>query len=179
MKLVEKGNFDVQTEIGQMNEIGQLGRTFNMMVGQIKNLMGEIISTQENKRKSELQLLQAQINPHFLYNTLDSIIWMAEQKNSEDVVLMTSALAKLFRASITKDKELVPVRVEIDHITNYMLIQKMRYTEQMDYTIEVSESILPYKSLKFYCSHLSRMQFTMGSATSPENGFIAIRGRNG
>lgn len=176
MKLVEKGNFDVQTEIEQMNEIGQLGRTFNIMVGQIKNLMGEIISTQENKRKSELQLLQAQINPHFLYNTLDSIIWMAEQKKSEDVVLMTSALAKLFRASITKDKELVPVRVEIDHITNYMLIQKMRYTEQMDYTIEVSESILPYKSLKILLQPFVENAIYHGIRNSPENGFIAIRG---
>ena len=159
-----------------MNEIGQLGRTFNIMVGQIKNLMGEIISTQENKRKSELQLLQAQINPHFLYNTLDSIIWMAEQKKSEDVVLMTSALAKLFRASITKDKELVPVRVEIDHITNYMLIQKMRYTEQMDYTIEVSESILPYKSLKILLQPFVENAIYHGIRNSPENGFIAIRG---
>jgi two-component system, sensor histidine kinase YesM len=177
MKQVEKGNFDIQSQIGQMNEIGQLGRTFNMMVSRIKNLMQEIIQTQENKRKSELQLLQAQINPHFLYNTLDSIVWMAEQKRHEEVVLMTSALSKLFRASITKDQEFIPIRVEIEHITNYLLIQKMRYHEQLDYIIDISDGILSYKTLKILLQPFVENAIYHGIRNRREAGMVTIRGR--
>lgn len=179
MKQVEKGNFNIQTEIRQMDEIGQLGRSFNLMVSRTKFLMEETIQNQENKRKSELLLLQSQINPHFLYNTLDSIVWMAEQKQHEEVVLMTSALAKLFRASITKDQELVPIRVEIEHITNYLLIQKMRYNEELNYVIDIDESIHLYKTLKILLQpfvenaiyHGIRNMYGMG------DGLITIRGR--
>lgn len=176
MKMVERGNFAIQTEIGQMNEIGQLGRTFNLMVSRIRDLMQEIIRTQENRRKSELALLQAQINPHFLYNTLDSIVWMAEQKQHEEVVRMTSALAKLFRASIAKDQELVPIRVEADHITNYLLIQKMRYQDKLDYTIEFEEAILPYKTLKILLQPFVENAIYHGIRNKPDIGLIAIRG---
>lgn len=176
MRMVEKGNFDVKTEIGQMNEIGQLGRTFNMMVGQIKNLMQEIIETQENKRKGELQLLQAQINPHFLYNTLDSIIWMAEQQKHEEVVLMTSALAKLFRASITKDQEIVPIRVEIEHIANYLLIQKMRYADKLNYELAFADEILPYRTLKILLQPFVENAIYHGIRNKPEPGTVTIRG---
>lgn len=179
MKLVEKGNFDIQTEIGQMNEIGQLGRSFNVMVSRTKTLMEETISNQETKRKSELLLLQSQINPHFLYNTLDSIVWMAEQKQHEEVVLMTSALAKLFRASITKDQELVPIRVEVEHITNYMLIQKMRYNDELDYEIDVDDAILGFKTLKILLQPFVENAIYHGLRRTygQENGMISIRGR--
>jgi two-component system sensor histidine kinase YesM len=179
MKQVEKGNFDIQTEIGEMNEIGQLGRSFNLMVSRTKFLMEEMIHNQENKRKSELLLLQSQINPHFLYNTLDSIVWMAEQKQHEEVVLMTSALAKLFRASITKDQELVPIRVEIEHITNYLLIQKMRYEEELDYVIDIDESILSYKTLKILLQPFVENAIYHGirNMYGIEDGRITIRGR--
>jgi two-component system sensor histidine kinase YesM len=179
MKLVEKGNFDIQTEIGQMNEIGQLGRSFNMMVSRIKTLMQEIIRNQESKRKSELLLLQSQINPHFLYNTLDSIVWMAEQKQHEEVVLMTSALAKLFRASITKDKELVPIQVEIEHITNYLLIQKMRYNNELDYILDIDEAILPFKTLKILLQPFIENAIYHGirNRYGSDDGVVTIRGR--
>ncbi|WP_036717587.1 cache domain-containing sensor histidine kinase [Paenibacillus harenae] len=179
MKQVEKGNFDIQTKIGQMNEIGQLGRSFNLMVSRTKFLMEETIRNQENKRKSELLLLQAQINPHFLYNTLDSIVWMAEQKQHEEVVLMTAALAKLFRASITKDQELVPIRVELEHITNYLLIQKMRYNEELRYEIDIDESILGYKTLKILLQPFVENAIYHGirNMYGIEDGRITIRGR--
>jgi two-component system sensor histidine kinase YesM len=179
MKQVEKGNFDIQTEIGQMNEIGQLGRSFNLMVSRTKFLMEETIHNQEYKRKSELLLLQSQINPHFLYNTLDSIVWMAEQKQHEEVVLMTSALAKLFRASITKDQELVPIRVEIEHITNYLLIQKMRYNEELEYELDIDESILSYKTLKILLQPIIENAIYHGirNKYGIEDGIIKIRGR--
>ncbi|TVX97372.1 cache domain-containing sensor histidine kinase [Cohnella terricola] len=179
MKQVEKGNFDIQTEIGQMNEIGQLGRSFNLMVSRTKFLMQEMIDNQESKRKSELLLLQSQINPHFLYNTLDSIVWMAEQKQHEEVVLMTAALAKLFRASITKDQELVPIRVEVEHITNYLLIQKMRYNDELDYIIDIDESILSFKTLKILLQPFVENAIYHGirKMYGRDDGMITIRGR--
>lgn len=148
MKQVELGNFHIQTSIEEDNEINQLGQSFNVMVNEIKHLMDETVKTSEQKRKTELLLLQAQINPHFLYNTLDSIIWMAEQEKHEEVVDMTSALAKMFRASITRDQELVSIRVEIEHIRHYLFIQKMRYREQLDYVFDIPSDILQYKTVK-------------------------------
>ncbi len=177
MKKVERGNFDVRTNIEPINEIGQLGRSFNLMTAQIKNLMQEAIDNQESKRKSELMLLQSQINPHFLYNTLDSIIWMGEQQKHEEVVRMTSALAKLFRASITKDKELVPIRVEVEHITNYLLIQKMRYDEQLEYEIDISPDIMHYKTLKILLQPFVENAIYHGVRNKPEPGKITVRGR--
>lgn len=179
MKQVENGNFNIQTEIKQMNEIGQLGRSFNLMVSRTKFLMEETIQNEENKRKSELLLLQSQINPHFLYNTLDSIVWMAEQKQHEQVVLMTSALAKLFRASITKDQELVPIRVEVEHITNYLLIQKMRYNNELNYIIDIDESIYSYKTLKILLQPVVENAIYHGirNMYGMEDGMITIRGR--
>ncbi|AZN38750.1 cache domain-containing sensor histidine kinase [Paenibacillus albus] len=176
MKAVERGNFDTQTTVREQNEIGQLGHTFNMMVGQIKRLMQEIIHTQENKRKSELQLLQSQINPHFLYNTLDSIVWMAEQKQHEQVVLMTSALAKLFRASIAKDTELVSIRVDAEHITNYLLIQKMRYESQLEYQIDFDRAIFPYKTLKILLQPFVENAIYHGLRNKPDKGTVTVRG---
>lgn len=148
MKQVELGNFHIQTSLEEDNEINQLGQSFNVMVNEIKHLMDETVQNSEQKRKTELLLLHAQINPHFLYNTLDSIIWMAEQEKHEEVVDMTSALAKMFRASITRDQELVSIRVEIEHIRHYLFIQKMRYREQLDYVFDIPSDILPYKTVK-------------------------------
>nr|WP_306220221.1 sensor histidine kinase [Cohnella sp. WQ 127256] len=148
MKEVEKGNFDIHVPVSKTVEIGRLARAFNIMVGKIKELMSQVVLDQEQKRKSEINALQAQINPHFLYNTLDSIVWMAESNKSKEVVLMTSALAKLFRASIGKGEELVAIRTEIEHITNYLMIQKMRYKNKLDYEIEISDTVLDYKTIK-------------------------------
>lgn len=148
MKEMEKGNFNIQVPVPTTIEIGRLARAFNIMVGKIKELMIQVVQDQELKRKNEISALQAQINPHFLYNTLDSIIWMAESKKTQEVVLMTSALAKLFRASISNGEELVTIETELEHITNYLKIQKMRYKNKLDYQIEISESIRQYKTIK-------------------------------
>ncbi|RKP57239.1 sensor histidine kinase [Cohnella endophytica] len=148
MKEVEKGNFDIHVMVPKSIEIGRLARAFNIMVGKIKELMSQVVHDQEQKRKSEINALQAQINPHFLYNTLDSIVWMAESNKSKEVVLMTSALAKLFRASISKGEELVSIRTEMEHIANYLMIQKMRYKNKLDYEIDIGDTVYDYKTIK-------------------------------
>ncbi|WP_409342889.1 sensor histidine kinase [Paenibacillus sp. MBLB4367] len=177
MKQVERGNFNIRADIEHENEIGQLSRAFNIMVSQTKELMERIISTEESKRKNELKVLQAQINPHFLYNTLDSIIWMAEGKKHEEVVLMTSALAKLFRSSINKDDELVPIRVEIDHITNYLLIQKMRYKDRLDYQIYIAPDIMPCKTIKIILQPFVENAIYHGIKNMEDAGLLTITGR--
>lgn len=148
MKEVEKGNFDIQVPVPKSIEVGLLARAFNMMVGKIKELMAQVVSDQEQKRKSEINALQAQIHPHFLYNTLDSIIWMAESNKPKEVVLMTSALAKLLRSSIGRGEELVSIRTEIEHIDSYLKIQQMRYRNKLDYRIEIAERVQEYPIIK-------------------------------
>jgi two-component system sensor histidine kinase YesM len=177
MKKVEKGNFDIKVNIENSNEIGELSKTFNIMIEKIKELMLQNNKEQELKRKNELKALQAQINPHFLYNTLDSIVWMAESKKSEEVVLMTSALAKLFRTSISKGEEVISINNEIEHIKNYLIIQKIRYKNKLDFEIDVDDEILHNKVLKIILQPLVENSIYHGIKNKDGIGIITIKGR--
>ena len=145
--LADEGHLTERAEVLNHNETGALSKSFNKMLDRIENLMGEVVNEQEEKRKYELQALQAQINPHFLYNTLDSIIWMAEAKNS-DVVPMTEALAKLFRISLNKGNEFIRIEDEMEHVRNYLVIQSMRYTDKFTYHIEIKDEVRYCKTIK-------------------------------
>ncbi|WP_426452572.1 sensor histidine kinase [Paenibacillus sp. S-38] len=176
MKEVERGNFDTQVDIESSNEIGHLSKRFNRMTIEIKELMRQNAREQELKRKSELQALQAQINPHFLYNTLDSIIWMAESKKSNEVVLMAASLAKLFRISISKGQEFITISNEIEHIENYLTIQKMRYKSKLDFEINVDKSILSYKVIKIILQPLVENSIYHGLRNKDSVGIVQITG---
>lgn len=177
MKEVEKGNFNIQVDIESSNEIGELSRAFNIMTAEIKNLIHQNMKEQELKRKSELKALQAQINPHFLYNTLDSIVWMAESKKSEEVVLMASSLAKLFRLSLSKGEEIITIGNEIEHIKSYLTIQKMRYRDKLDFEIDVDAGILQNKILKIILQPLVENAIYHGIKNKAEVGTVKIKGR--
>jgi two-component system sensor histidine kinase YesM len=177
MKEVEKGNFDIQVDIEGSNEIGQLSKRFNRMTGEIKELMVQNVNEQELKRKSEMKALQAQINPHFLYNTLDSIIWMAEGKKSEEVVVMVAALAKLFRLSISKGQEIITIANEIEHIKSYLTIQKMRYKDKLDFEIDVDEQILSNKVIKIILQPLVENSIYHGIKNNTSVGVVRITGK--
>ncbi|MFX3640766.1 MAG: cache domain-containing protein [Candidatus Pristimantibacillus sp.] len=177
MKQVEKGNFDIRIEIEAANEVGKLGRTFNLMLMKIKELMHQIRYEQEMKRISELKALQAQIQPHFLYNTLDSIIWMAEMDKVKEVVQMTSALSKLLRSSISSGDELIPISLELQHIDNYLTIQKMRYPRKFTYSIEVDPTILELKILKIVLQPLIENAIYHGIKHKADAGHIRITGK--
>jgi two-component system sensor histidine kinase YesM len=176
MKEVEKGNFDIKTNIQNSNEVGKLGKTFNLMTSKIKELIEQNTIEQELKRKSELKALQTQINPHFLYNTLDSIIWMAEDKKFDEVVLMTSSLAKLFRLSISSGDELITIFNEIEHIKSYLTIQKMRYLDKLDFEIDVDKDIMNYKVLKILLQPLVENSIYHGIKNKDGDGLIRITG---
>ncbi|GIP27076.1 histidine kinase [Paenibacillus sp. J23TS9] len=176
MKKAERGNFDVRVDIEGTHEIGKLARTFNLMISRIKELMNQIVQEQEMKRRSELKALQSQIQPHFLYNTLDSIIWMAESGKVDDVVEMTTALSRLLRSSISKGEELVPVSVELDHIRSYLTIQSRRYRKKFTYSIDVEDNILAAPILKLVLQPIVENAIYHGIKPNPDQGHIQILG---
>jgi two-component system sensor histidine kinase YesM len=176
MRAVEQGNFDILVDIHSSNEIGELGKDFNIMVGEIRGLLRRVTQEQEQKRKSELKALQMQINPHFLYNTLDSVIWMAEGGKQQEVIAMTSALARLFRLSISKGREIIDVASEIEHIKNYLTIQKIRYKDRLDYRIEVDEDIKQYRIVKIILQPLVENAIYHGIKNNSTTGTVVISG---
>ena len=148
VKKLESGNNDVEISISGSYEIQHLGKAIKSMVKQMHILMDNIIYEQEQKRKSELNALQAQINPHFLYNTLDSIVWMIENENYDGSIIMVTALARLFRISLSKGRNIISVRNEIEHVRNYLTIQNIRYKNKFTYDIQADENTLEMCSIK-------------------------------
>lgn len=139
MGRVQKGDFGVRADDTPPNEIGELAAGFNAMIGHNQRLMQRIIETEKGKRKAELDALQSQITPHFLYNTLDSIVWMSHYK-PQVAAAMADALAKLFRLMLGGGEDIVPLRQEFEHVTQYLKIQKMRYDSRFEYEIRLDEA---------------------------------------
>lgn len=137
MQQVERGDLSVRCDIEANNELGQLSDSFNHMIATTQELMDEKERVAEQKRISEWRALQAQIQPHFLYNTLDSIIWMSHAGKNEEVVEMTSALASLLRRSIGTGSDANTLAEEMDHVRSYLTIQKMRYNEKLTYELNM------------------------------------------
>lgn len=137
MKKVQDGDLSVQSHISSSSEIGQLSNTFNLMLERIWQLMNDVVAKEEQKRISEIKALQAQINPHFLYNTLETIIWLSASGENDKVAEVTSALAKLFRTSINKGTSLVSLKTEIDNIQSYLTIQQVRYKDKLSFSIDI------------------------------------------
>lgn len=177
MKSVETGNFNQVTfEVEYQNEIGHLTKSFQIMVTKIQNLIKQNMEEQETKRKSELRALQAQINPHFLYNTLDSIIWMAESGKNREVVQMTSSLSKLLRKSISNEKEIVTIESEIGYTKEYLTIQKMRYQDKLEYDISVAPEILQKTIVKLVLQPLVENAIYHGIKYEDRKGMLRITG---
>jgi len=171
---IDKGNLELIELTPRKDEIGDLTTSFNHMIERVQNLEEKIINDQEEKRKLELQALQGQINPHFLYNTLDSIIWMAEIKD-DHVVPMTEALAKLFRLSLNQGKEMFTIEEELEHVKNYLIIQSMRYVNKFDYSIEVQDSIRKYRIIKLILQPIVENSIYHGIKEKKGKGRISIR----
>lgn len=177
MKEVEKGNFaHAALAVRDGNEIGNLSRSFNIMTEEIQNLIEQRDKEQQIKRRSELRALQSQINPHFLYNTLDSIIWMAEWGKNQEVVRMTSSLAKLLRRSISNEQEAVTVAEETEYTKTYLTIQKMRYKDKLEYEILVDPEVMQEKVIKLILQPLVENAIYHGIKYKEGKGMIRIRG---
>lgn len=174
MKKVEEGNFHIYVDAKGEDEVVKLSEAFNLMLAKVRYLMNQIIVQQEAKRKSELEALQAQINPHFLYNTLDSIVWMAENGNSQDVITMVTSLARLFRISISRGRNIIKVEHEIEHARNYLMIQKIRFKNKFTYDIEVQPEAMNLKTLKLILQPLIENSIYHGIEYMQDQGHIKI-----
>ena len=148
MKEAEEGNLAVRFEAHKEDEIGYLGKSFNTMLEEIQKLIDMVYKEQQSKREAELRTLHEQIKPHFLYNTLDTIQWMAQEHGAEDIVKVVGALTTLFRIALSRGREMIPVRDELEHVRSYLIIQKARYEDKFDFSLCAEESLLPLLVVK-------------------------------
>ena len=148
MKLAEEGNMEARFPIGGGDEVSALGESFNRMISRIQKLM--VIIEQENKlkRDAELRVLQEQIKPHFLYNTLDTINWLALDSDAYEIVRLVTAMTKLFRLSLSDGKEFITMEEEAEQTENYLIIQSIRYEEIISYSFDISEEAKSLTVLK-------------------------------
>ena len=139
-------------------------------MGQIQDLMQDIVVKQEEKRKSELDALQSQINPHFLYNTLDSIVWMITGERYDDAVFMITQLASLFRISLSTRKTIIRIEDEIKHAQNYMNIQKIRYKNAFQVEFQIEPEIMQCCTVKLVVQPLleNAIYYEIGRASCRE-----------
>ncbi len=162
--------------VGGSQEIRHLGESIQKSYRQNALLMQEIVWEQNEKRKRELEALQSQINPHFLYNTLDSITWMVEGDRNEEAAFMISQLAKLFRVSLSEGHTIIRVRDELQHARSYMNIQKTRYKNRFSVSFDVDESLYEYCTVKLSLQPLLENAINYGVRELEDCGEITVSG---
>ncbi|PZD94016.1 sensor histidine kinase [Paenibacillus sambharensis] len=176
MRKATQGYLDTKVSLSGKDEIADLGRSFNIMLDNIKTLMEKSIREQEHIKKAELRTLQAQINPHFLYNTLDSIIWMAEAENKQSVIQLVKALSRFFRLSLNKGRDWVSIHTELEHAQSYLIIQQMRYRDILEYEILVDPELRVYPILKMTLQPLVENAIYHGVKNKRGMGKVTILG---
>lgn len=174
VKELEKGAMDVDIAVGGSYEIRHLGNTIRSMVDEMRRLMDDIVAEHESKRKSELDALQSQINPHFLYNTLDSIVWMIENERYEGATSMVTALARLFRISLSKGRNIISVSDELTHAKNYLTIQKIRYKNKFTVDINAEPETLGLSTIKLIIQPLLENAIYHGMEAMYDDGCISV-----
>lgn len=145
---VSNGDLTARIDIPHVNELDTLASNLNTMTEQIDVLIKKNMEEQKNFQKAEMKALQAQITPHFLYNTFDTIVWLAEEEHTEEVVKITKAFSDFLRISLSRGHEWITIDQELDHIRNYLTIQKIRYADILNYNIDADESLMNFKIIK-------------------------------
>ena len=176
-KTITQNDLQALVTNDNVDEITELGLSFNIMIRKIRVLLEDKIREQENLRKAELRALQSQINPHFLYNTLDTIIWMAEAKKTDQIVEVVSALSNFFRISLSRGKDWITIGEEIERIKSYLTIQKMRYQDIMDFKIDMDEGVSDHTVLKLILQPLVENAIYHGIKNKREGGTISVRAK--
>jgi len=176
MKTVDKGNFDISIKVNSNDEIKELGDSFNAMIAKINELVNKVYTVDLAKKQAELNALQSQINPHYLYNTLESIRMMAAINDDVDVMNMIAALGDSFRYIINISNEVVTVADEINHINNYLMIQKMRYQDRISYKVEIDPDIVKCKILKLILQPIVENSILHGLENKVTDGHISVSG---
>lgn len=174
VRLLEKGQFSSQIDVNGYNEVKQLSQRFNIMVNRIRELMSQIVEEQEAKRKQEFEVLQSQINPHFLYNTLNSVVRLAGSSKNEEVVLMITSLSKFFRISLSQGRNIIPIRDELEHIRSYLTIQQMRFKGKFSFTIHAEEEVLSCETVKLVLQPIVENSIYHGIEKMVDPGVITV-----
>lgn len=174
MKKVENEDFDVRVDLDGSDEVALLARSFNKMSEKLKELINQVYLTRIKQKEAELSALQAQINPHFLYNALDTIYWMGRIEKAYDTSRLVEALAKLFRLSLNSGRELILLRDEVEHLKNYLIIQKKRYGASISFNYEIGEGLLECRVVKLVLQPLVENAITHGIDKKDGTGSVLI-----
>lgn len=174
---VAKGNLAVRSDVEAGAEVGILSESLNTMIDKINELLEQVKKEQIRLRKAEFELLQSQINPHFLYNTLDAIVWLAEAGEQKKVVNMVGSLSDFFRTSLNQGKDIITVREELQHVRSYLEIQQVRYQDILQYEIHVPEKLDKYLIPKITIQPLVENALYHGIKNKRGSGKIVISGK--
>lgn len=174
---IASGNLEAKVEIPKIDEFDELAQNLNSMAEQIKQLIELNVMEQKNLRKAELRTLQAQITPHFLYNTFDTIIWLSEEGKTEDVIKITRAFSSFLRTSLSRGHDWITVKQEVEHIQNYLTIQKVRYVDILNYEIDVDPELEEFSILKLTLQPLVENAIYHGIKKRRGRGILKITGR--
>ena len=174
---VAKGNLSVRAAAESGAEARMLSDSLNAMIDKINELLDQVTTEQIRLRKAEFELLQAQINPHFLYNTLDTIVWLAEAGDQKRVVSMVGNLSDFFRTSLNQGKDIISIREELAHVRSYLEIQQVRYQDILRYEITVPEDLYEYKIPKITIQPLVENALYHGIKNKRGQGTITVIGK--
>ena len=175
VKELEHGGTEADFDVGGPGEVEHLSHSIRSMVSTMRHLMDDIIEQEEQKRRSELEVLQSQINPHFLYNTLDSVIWLTENGRTDDAVVMLTSLARFFRISLSRGSSIIPIRDELEHARHYLTIQKMRYKNKFSATITAEDGVESLYTIKLIVQPILENAIYHGMAYADGDGEITVR----
>lgn len=173
---VAKGDLSVRSNVDSGGEVGVLSDSLNSMIDKINELLSQVTTEQTRLRKAELELLQSQINPHFLYNTLDTIVWLAEGSDKAKVVSMVESLSEFFRTSLNQGKDIISIKEEIQHVRSYLEIQQVRYQDILEYEIDIPEEMYKYQIPKITIQPLVENALYHGIKNKRRLGKITVTG---
>ena len=174
VKELEAGRETVDLKVDGPYEVEHLSRSIQSMVSTMRHLMDDILQQEEQKRRSELDVLQSQINPHFLYNTLDSVIWMTESGQQDEAIQMVTSLARFFRISLSKGKSIIPLTDELDHAKHYMNIQQIRFKNRFTSLIQAGADTEGLYTLKLIVQPILENAIYHGMANAEDDGLIQV-----
>lgn len=173
---VAKGDFTARARINTRDEIAELADGFNNMAGNMQGMIHQIKEDEQKLRRTDLRLLQEQINPHFLYNTLDTIVWLIEGNEPDQAVNMVVTLSGFFRQVLSKGKELITIREEEQHIRSYLEIQSVRYHDILEYDIQIDQVLYDYQILKLTLQPVVENALYHGIKYKRAKGYIHVNG---
>ena len=174
VKELERGRENVEIEEAGCYEVQRLSHAVRSMVSTMRHLMDDIIEQEGQKRRSELEVLQSQINPHFLYNTLDSVIWMTESGRQEEAIQMVTSLARLFRIALSRGNSIIPLADELEHARHYMTIQQIRFKNKFETKITTQPGTEGLYTLKLIVQPILENAIYHGMASAEDDGLISV-----